>query len=58
MNKTKNKFLKIFLKLILSLIFIFTIFYDIALSNINFPFLTTVIFILFILIRFIRPIFR
>lgn len=58
MNKTKKTFLKIFIIVISFLIFVFSIFYDIALSNINFPFLTSVCFLVFIGYRLLSPYLR
>lgn len=54
----KDGLFKTFLNILLILLFILAIFYDVALSNINFPFLTTFIFLIFIIIRFLKPIFR
>ena len=54
----KNKLLKTFLNILLLILFVLAIFYDAALSIINFPFLTTFIFLFFIIVRFLRPIFK
>lgn len=55
MKNIKNNFWKIVWNVILFLVFLFCFFYDLSLSNLNFPFLTTVFFVLFIGYRFLKP---
>lgn len=56
-NNKKNTW-KIMLIIVLTFIFIFSVFYDIALSNNGFPFLTTICFLIFIIFRFLKPYLR
>lgn len=58
MKIIKNNFLKIFILSILVFIFLFSIFFDIALSNFDIPILTTICFSIFIIYRFIKPYLR
>lgn len=58
MNKTKNKFLKIIIIIFIIILFVFSITYDLALATVNFPFLTSFLFIIFMVIRFLRYLFR
>ncbi len=54
----KNNFIKIIFKILLILIFIFCVFYDAGLSNINFPFLSSIFFGLFMIFNLTKNIFR
>ncbi len=58
MKIIKNNFWRIILNILALFILAFCLFYDLSLSNINFPFLTTIFFIVFITARFLKPIFR
>ncbi len=58
MSFKKNILLKIILRIILLFVIIFALFYDLTLSDINFPFLSTIIFVIFIIIRFFLKMLR
>lgn len=58
MKVIQNKFLRIFIISALVLIFIFSFFFDIALSNFDVPVLTTICFSIFIIYRFVKPFLR
>jgi hypothetical protein len=59
MEKTlKQKIFKMISILILVFIFVFCIFYDLALATLDFPVLTSMLFFLFIMYRFLEPILR
>lgn len=58
MRVVKNNFWRIVLNTILVAVFLFCIFYDLSLSNIGFPFLTTVFFVILIGYRFLKPYLR
>gem|GEM_PF-2427627 len=58
MKMVKNKFWRIILNIIIVAVLFFCIFYDLSLSNINFPFLTTIFFGVFIIYRFLKPYLR
>jgi len=51
-------FIKYMLKILLGIIFIFSIFYDLILSDSNYPILTTIIFVLYILYYILKPYIR
>lgn len=58
MKVIQNNFLRIFIICALVLIFIFSFFFDIALSNFDVPILTTICFTIFIIYRFVKPFLR
>ena len=58
MQYIKSHSLKIIFILVLVFIFIFCLFFDISLSTNNFPILTTVYFVIFMIFRFLRPYLR
>lgn len=58
MKIIKSKILKIVLISVLMFIFIFSFFFDIALSDFDVPVLTTICFIIFIIYRFLKPYLR
>ncbi|MDQ1282111.1 MAG: hypothetical protein QG630_462 [Patescibacteria group bacterium] len=55
MKVIQNKFFRIALICTLIFIFVFSFFFDIALSNFDIPVLTTICFFIFIIYRFIKP---
>ena len=58
MKKLRRTTFKVLGYLIIISLLIFCIFYDLALADINFPVLTSIYFVVFILIRFGRKLFR
>jgi hypothetical protein len=58
MKVIENKYFKIAIICLLVFIFIFSFFFDIALSNFDVPVLTTFCFSVFIIYRFLKPYLR
>lgn len=58
MKLIENRYFKIALICTLVFIFIFSFFFDIALSNFDVPVLTTLCFSVFIIYRFLKPYLR
>jgi len=57
-KKEDRLWIKGFVYFFLILIFIVSIFYDISFSTSNFPVFSSFLFVVFIIYRFLRPIFR